>query len=132
MGPSSTVGEHRWAAYLLPMLDMYAWSAAPCWASPTGGTPRKIEQKTGPARADAATGLKLKHDDAPTIAHATNGWQTNTDTMDDYGNYRLERAIGRLTQSILSTSAMPAVTRSWQKNKYVLFQQNELPPVVSR
>jgi len=42
--------------------------SSPCRSSPTGGTPRKIEQWTGPARAGAAAGLKLKHDDAPTIA----------------------------------------------------------------
>src|SRR5262245_18422400 len=36
------------------------------------------------------------------------------------------RCTRRLTQSILST---PAMTRSWQKNKYDLLQQNELPPV---
>jgi hypothetical protein len=87
----------------------------------------------------AATGLKLMHDKAPTIARVTNGWQMNTDTMGVYGNYYLKRAIVALVGlganqpddaiyplAISDSDGNPVLA----ENKYVLhFSKEELPPV---
>ena len=87
----------------------------------------------------AASGLKLMHDKAPTLARIANGWQMNTDTMGAYGNYYLKRAIVAMVglganqvedaiypMNVSGADGKPVTGGS----KYVLhFTTDELPPV---
>jgi len=75
----------------------------------------------------------------PTMGHAVNGWQMNTDTMGVYGNYYLKRAIITLVglganqpeDAVYPISLTDAEGKPFTgTNKYVLhFRKEELPPV---
>jgi hypothetical protein len=83
--------------------------------------------------------MKLMQAKAPTIAHVTNSWQMNTDTMGVYGNFYLKRAIVALAGlganqvddaiyplNVSDSDGRPVTA----DNTYILhFSRDELPPV---